>query len=157
MYKNIIKYLIIVMSIIGLTGVVQGDVPVWDKTYGGSGNENAASFQKTSDGGYIIVGTTFTYGAGSSDIWLLKTDSNGTRLWDKTFGGGNDEFGASAMQTSDGGYIIAGTTFSYGEGGFDILLIRTDSEGNRQWDRTYGGKDNEDATSILQISDGSDI
>ena len=100
----------------------------WDKTFG-SGNDEGDSVQQTSDGGYIIAGST-SHGAGSSDIWLVKTDANGNKLWDRIFGGLRQDDGHSVQQTSDGGYIIAGKTHSEGAGGFDIWLIKTDSEGN---------------------------
>ncbi|MCX9012532.1 MAG: hypothetical protein OIN66_15620 [Candidatus Methanoperedens sp.] len=130
---------------------------MWDRTFGGVGNESASSVQQTPDGGYIIAGTTFTYGAGGSDAWLLKTDSNGTRLWDKTFGGPGNESASSVLRTSDGGYIIAGTTSSYGAGGSDIWLIKTDANGTRFWDRTFGGTGNDSASSVQQTSDGGYI
>ncbi len=130
---------------------------LWDRTFGGPGNESAASVQQTADGGYIIAGTTFTYGAGGSDAWLLKTDSNGNRLWDKTFGGLDNDSAASVRQTLDGGYIIAGTTFTYGAGGSDAWLIKTDANGNRLWDKTLGGPGNESAASVQQTADGGYI
>ncbi len=130
---------------------------MWDRTFGGVGNESASSVQQTSDGGYIIAGTTDTYGAGGSDAWLIKTDSNGIRLWDKTFGGPGNESASSVQQTSDGGYIIAGTTDTYGAGGTDAWLIKTDANGTRFWDRTFGGPGNESASSVQQTSDGGYI
>ncbi len=153
------KKVIIIAALLGflLASAVHGAVPAWDKTFGGVNNESAASVQQTSDGGYIIAGTTFTYGAGGSDAWLLKTDANGSRLWDKTFGGINNESAAYVQQTSDGGYIIAGTTFTYGEGGSDAWIIKTDSGGKRIWDKTFGGINNESAASVQQTSDGGYI
>jgi hypothetical protein len=130
---------------------------MWDKTFGGPGNESASSVQQTSDGGYIIAGTTYTYGAGGSDAWLIKTDAKGTRLWDKTFGGPGNESASSVQQTSDGGYIIAGATDTYGAGGSDAWLIKTDANGTRFWDKTFGGPGNESASSVRQTSDGGYI
>jgi predicted secreted protein len=96
----------------------------WNKTFGGSGDDYGHSAQETSDGGYVIAGATGSYGAGSADVWLIKADSSGSMAWNKTFGGSGNDYGHSVQETSDGGYIIAGTTDSYGAGGYDIWLIK---------------------------------
>ena len=127
---------------------------IWDKTFGGDGPENGASVQQTSDGGYIIAGSTESFGAGDWDVWLIKTDADGNDIWNKTFGGSDRDYGHSVQQTSDGGYIIAGRTGSYGAGGLDVWLIKTDAEGERIWDKTFGGGDLERGHSIQQTSDG---
>jgi hypothetical protein len=111
----------------------------WDKTFGGTDWDEAHSVQQTSDGGYILAGETNSYGAGSCDFWLVKTDSNGNKQWDKTFGGIDHDKAVSVQQTSDGGYILAGETYSYGAGSRDFWLVKTDSNGNKQWDKTFGG------------------
>jgi TolB-like protein len=130
---------------------------IWAKTYGGTGYDYASSVQQTSDGGYIIASTTNSFGAGGDDILLIKTDANGNIIWAKTYGGTNSDGATSVQQTSDGGYIVAGRTQSFGAGGYDLLLIKTDANGNLIWAKTYGGMNDDEAFSIQQTSDGEYI
>jgi hypothetical protein len=133
-----------------------GDVQ-WAKTYGGTNYDNAFSIQQTSDGGYIVAGQTYSFGAGNSDIFLIKTDANGDVQWAKTYGGTGADYAYSVRQTSDGGYIVAGYTSSFGAGGSDFFLIKTDANGDVQWAKTYGGTGADYAYSFQQTSDGGYI
>jgi hypothetical protein len=130
---------------------------VWDKTFGGSSEDGFAAVLQTSDGGYILAGHTESFGAGGEDAWLIKTDANGNEVWDKTFGGSNDDGVGAVLQTSDGGYILAGITKSFGAGNGDFWLIKTDANGNEVWDKTFGGSDVDDASTVQQTSDGGYI
>jgi hypothetical protein len=129
----------------------------WDKSFGGLYNEWFYSVNLTDDGGYILTGMTESYGAGSYDAWLIKTDSSGNEQLNKTFGGTGDDVGRSAHQVSDGGYIISGTTISYGAGAGDVWLIKTDSSGNKQWDKTFGGPEGEVGYRCQKTIDGGFI
>ena len=184
---------------------------VWNKTYGGMYSDAAYSMKVTSDGDFIILGTTASFGCYNRDVWLLKTDVDGTEEWNRTFdgidgfdsgsdilitnndgyviagvlsdlppppdeqfiidgwliktnqtgyeewnrsfGGGDDDFFHSVQQTADGGYAILGETMSFGSGGFDLWLVKTDSNGNELWNKTYGTSLNEYGESLLVTSD----
>jgi hypothetical protein len=128
----------------------------WNKTFGGLNYDSGYSIQQTSDEGYIIVGATASYGAGSNDVWLLKTNFDGKEEWNKTFGGSTGDSGHSVQQTSDGGYIIVGDVTSYGAGRINVWLIKTGSDGKEEWNKTFasiGGSGN----SVQQTSDGGYI
>lgn len=125
----------------------------WNKTYGQSGDEVANFVRQTTDGGYILAGYTTSLGAGM-DLFLVKTDENGTTMWQKVYGGSYTDVGESIMQTVDGGYIITGYTSSYGVGGYDLWLVKTDGSGNRQWHKTYGGAGGDGGYSLQLTPDG---
>jgi ribosomal protein S11 len=129
---------------------------IWAKTYGGTSYDGAYSVQQTLDGGYIVAGWTYSFG-GAYDIFLIKTDANGNIQWAKTYGGTYWDSAYSVQQTSDGGYIVAGTTLSFGAGGWDIFLIKTDANGNVIWAKTYGGTSDDHASSVQQTSDSGYI
>lgn len=133
----------------------RGDT-LWTKTYGGWGQDVGNSVRQTTDGAYIVAGWTSSFGS-ATQVYLIKTDSNGDTLWAKTYGGGHLEYGTSVQQTSDGGYIIAGGTKSYGAGEYDVYLIKTDSTGGVQWTRTYGGIRDDPGYWVERTSDGGYI
>jgi len=130
---------------------------VWSQTYGGSGLDRGYDVEQTSDGGYVIGGYTTSYGAGESDFYLIKTDSNGNEVWSRTFGGSSSDNAFSMEITSDGGYILVGKTDSYGAGGDDVYLVKTDPDGNEVWSRTFGGTLDDNALFVIETSDGGFI
>ncbi|HTW92597.1 MAG TPA: hypothetical protein VMH22_12940 [bacterium] len=133
---------------------------LWTRTYGGEYVDEGRAAQQTSDGGYIIAGFTYSFGAGTPDsanVYLIKTNASGDTLWTRAYGGTNDDWGKSVQQTSDGGYIIAGWTTSFGAGGYDVYLIKTNASGDTLWTRTYGGTSNDVGNSVQQTSDGGYI
>jgi hypothetical protein len=134
---------------VNASGAVQ-----WSQTYGGIGSEQAYSVFQTNDGGYAITGDTNSSGAGSSDFWLVKTDATGNMQWNKTYGGPGADNAMGVVQNSDGGYAIGGRTASFGAGGLDIWLIKTDVSGNIMWNKTYGGPGTERANFMVQTNDG---
>jgi len=131
----------------------QGDM-IWDRTYGGRGTDVAFSFIQTTDGGYAVAGGTSSKGAGDADLWVIMLDSQGDMIWDRTYGGSAGDEALSLIQTTDGGYAVAGETFSKGAGGGDLWAIKLDSQGDMIWDRTYGGSNDDGSDSLIQTTDG---
>ena len=126
----------------------------WNQTYGGTSIDGGTSMVQTADGGYVIAGITYSFGAGNSDFWLIKTDASGNHQWNQTYGGTSPDYGYSMVQTADGGYVLAGSTYSFGPGNGDVWLVKTDASGNHQWNQTYGGTSIDGGTSMVQTADG---
>jgi hypothetical protein len=97
---------------------------------------------------------TESFGPGGDDFWLIKTDAAGKMQWNQTYGGPNGDYGFSLVATSDGGYAVAGSTYSFGAGKFDSWLVKTDAAGNMEWNRTYGGAGSDIAASLGETLDG---
>jgi len=126
---------------------------IWQKTFGGGLDDKAYSIQQTTDGGYIVAGETYSSGAGGCDIYVLKLNSNGTLIWQKTFGENGDDRAYSIQQTTDGGYIVAGETYSSGADGCDIYVLKLNPDGEMVWQQTFGGNGDDAALSIQQTAD----
>lgn len=133
---------------------------VWEKTYGGADLDWGVSVQEDNDGGYLIAGYTCSFGAGRTDVYLIKVDVNGDTLWTKTYGGTGGDMGYSIEKTNDGGYIIAGATSSMGLGipnFLNVYLIKINKNGDTLWTKTYGGVYPDIGRSVQQTSDGGYI
>lgn len=148
------------------TGIKQ-----WDRRYGGNEWESLLSIHQTTDGGYILGGYSLSGISGDKtepswggyDHWIVKTDWQGNKEWDKRFGGTDNDYLQSLKQTTDGGYIFGGKSLSGTSGdktqpswgGYDFWIVKTDWQGNKEWDKRFGGTANEDDFgNIFQTSDG---
>ena len=151
----ILSMLTLAINIRPVKSMQEPPVLEWDRTYGGIGSDKAYSLVKTNDGGYAVAGDTNSFGAGGSDFWLVKTDSKGNEQWNKTYGGTSDDYIGWLMALAyDGGYTLAGTTNSFGAGDYDFWLVKTDANGMMQWNRTYGGTNDESMCGMIQTDDG---
>lgn len=128
---------------------------LWSTTYGSFYYEIASEAQATSDGGYIIAGTKQIQE--NADIWLLKIYSNGEEEWSQTYGGDYNDVAYSVQETADAGFIVSGYTRSFGSGGDDVYLIKTDMYGDTIWTKTYGGLSNDGGTSVIETAEGDFI
>ncbi len=142
---------------------------LWEKCYGGTNVEKAFSICKTFDNEFIIAGICYstdgdvTSNYGGSDYWIIKIDSSGNLLWQKSYGGSNEDFAYSIVQINDSGYVIAGYTSSNddnvtGNNGLeDFWIIKIDNVGNIIWQKCFGGSNHEFATTIKQLTNGNYI
>lgn len=130
---------------------------IWSKNYGGFDFDWFNSIQPTNDGNFIACGTTFTFGAGIEDVYLVKINPSGNILWTKTLGGSSWERGTFAEQTFDGGFIITGYTKSFTAASGQIYLLKTDSLGLPIWSKIFGGVMGEEAYCVKQCSDSGYI
>jgi len=142
----------------------------WNMRYGGSGNDNFTDVIKTTDGGYLSGGYTNSttsgdktqMSQGKNDYWIVKSDETGQKQWEKSFGGKDDDYLNRVIQTQDGGYLLAGSSFSgksgdkteASKGGRDIWVIKVDAQGNKQWDKAYGGSGADEVKKVVQLTTG---
>ena len=127
---------------------------LWTKTIGGPSDDNGRSIVQTPDGGFAIAGWTNSFGAGGSDFYVVRLDANGGLLWTKTIGGSSTDLGYEIINTSDGGFAIAGQTSSFGGSPNDFYVVKLDGSGNLQWDKRVGGNTADIGYSIVQAADG---
>lgn len=130
---------------------------IWSRTFGGGSEDWAASVCEASDGGFLLVGATSSFGAGDYDVYLVKTDGEGNEVWFKTFGGSRQDRAYSIQETADGGYVFTGEANSFGAGMADVYLVKTDAAGNEIWSRTFGGAEIDGGDFVQQTRDGGYI
>jgi hypothetical protein len=109
---------------------------------------------QTKDGGYALAGETIRYGGSIPDFWLVKTNATGVMEWNNTYRGPQDDYATCVIQTKDGGYALAGATYSFGVLFEDFWLVKTDANGDAKWNKTYGGTKEDIAYSVIQADDG---
>ena len=129
---------------------------VWNQTYGGHLSDYFSSIAATQNGGFILAGNTGSRGLGTpeANFWLVKVDSSGKLEWNQTYVGSGDSAAKSVLQTSDGGYAVAGFINSKDTTGYDFRLVKIDPQGKMVWDKTYGGSGTDVAESMVQTADG---
>jgi hypothetical protein len=125
----------------------------WSKTYNGPGGEFITCIRQVADGGYIFTGHAVNFSTTVQDLFLAKTDNEGTVLWSRFFTNGYN-FGNSVQQTTDGGYIITGSSSQSSVNGNDVCLIKTNSNGDMLWTAKFGSTGNDEGMSVSQTSDG---
>jgi len=148
------KQITTLLIALALTSTLSAQLVQFQKTYGSAGTDYCWSVAQTTDGGYILVGETNSFGAGSYDAYLTKTDAYGVIQWTRTYGGTGWDSGFTVRQTSDGGYVVVGRTESSGNGLADIWIFKTNNIGIISWQRTCGSAGGDSGNDIIQTSDG---
>lgn len=127
---------------------------IWNYTHGGKFHDRGEDVIEVNAGGFAFVGTTYSYGAGDADVYLLRTEANGNLLWSRTYGSSGYETGQAVIEVSTGGFAIVGDVSPYGVNTRNMLLIRTDAFGNHLWNQTYGGSNYDGGYSLIEVSTG---
>lgn len=127
-------------------------IPIWEKTYGGSDWDKAdALTQVAEDSGFVLVGDTYSYGAGNRDMYIVRTDKNGDTIWTKTYGGALDDYATGVLIDGDS-IVVCGGTESYGSGMSDGIILKMDLDGNIGWVKVVGKSENDFFTSLVKFS-----
>ena len=126
----------------------------WDTGFGGNYNERCYSVIQTDDGGYMMAGSTITYGARGNDFWVVKLDSGGNMTWSEAYGGDGDDICRSVIKTGDGNYLLAGYTDSFGDPGQGSYLVKINEEGEKIWERAAGGTFDDYVYDVILTEDG---
>jgi hypothetical protein len=127
---------------------------LWMRTYGGPENDGFRSVIRSTDGGAVAVGYTYSFGPANSNVFAVKVDDNGNTLWTRAYGGDGMDYGCGVCETGDGCYVIAGYTMSSGAGREDVYLLKINASGDTVWTRTYGGPESDEARAVCATGDG---
>lgn len=138
-----------------LTATDPRGTPIWSQSFGGEKDDRCWSVVATADGGYALAGETASFGAGERDCYLIRTDGRGREIWSRTYGGERDDRCFSLVAVDDGGFVVAGQSFSYGAGDRDAWVLKTDRDGALEWSRTHGGTASDVAHSVVADGRGS--
>ena len=144
------------ITIFILIGCLKAQIPdtIWTKIYGGNESDHTYDIEQTIDDGYIVCGTTNSFGNGESDIWLLKLNALGDTIWTKIYGGSQYDSGRDILLANDSGFVVIGYTYSFGNGESDIWLLKINETGDTLWTKTFGGIESDYAYSVIQNTDG---
>jgi hypothetical protein len=156
--------LILILAVVFLLAGLSGGAAwayevniVWEKAIGGTESDYALDADVTLDEGFVLAGGTYSCGAGEADVYLVKTDGDGNEVWDANFGGPAVDVARSVRQTSDGDFIMAGNTASFGSGDTDVYLVKTDSNGNELWSKTFNEREKDIGYCVQEVNDGGFI
>jgi len=127
---------------------------IWEKAYGGSDDDEAIGVVQSGDGGFIVAGLTVPE---FDDVYLLKIDADGNKVWEKAYGGGDADRAYHIVPSEDDGFIVVGVTCSFGAGYMDVYLLKIDGDGNKIWETTYGGREDDEPWEIINTEDGEFI
>lgn len=151
--KSVIIPLLLALFI--LTETESNGANSFIKVHGGPKFDRGIFVSPTTDGGLVLAGETTSSGAGEEDVYLIKTDSQGNMQWSRTFGGVKSDRCFSVVQAVDGGYVLAGQTYSEGAGDRDVYVIKTSATGRMEWSRTFGGEESDVGHYVAKTSDGN--
>ncbi|MFW9856642.1 MAG: hypothetical protein ACFFFG_16445, partial [Candidatus Thorarchaeota archaeon] len=129
-------------------------VMTWNQSYGGPYLDVPSALIQTTDGGFALAGITNVYGIGGSDFWLVKVDAHGMMTWNQSYGGPNLDVPSGLVRTTDGEFVLAGSTELDGAGNWDMWLVKTDDNGKEEWNHTYGKTESDGAKSVIETVDG---
>jgi hypothetical protein len=144
-------FLLLVITTISLLTNAQ---PVSERSFGGSGSELTSCVKPTPDGGFIICGSSNSFGAGGYDVYVIKTNAEGEKLWSKTYGGAGNDYGNSIIVTTDGSYVITGSSKSFNWSDQNMYLLKINATGEITWSKTFGGYGSDAGNQVIETSDG---